>query len=92
MESNDKDDVMTAAQQCGTQLNIPLDNVLKCAKTRIGNGLEHQMAVKTDMLQPTHTYVPWVTVNGNHTEQIQQQAQNDLIGLICNTFTVSKDT
>ncbi len=40
----------------------------------------------TDNLNPSHTYVPWVTVNGVHTEEIQNQAQDNLVKLICNTY------
>ena len=35
-----------------------------------------------------HKYVPWVTVNGIHTEDIQSKAQDDLVGLICSTYKV----
>lgn len=88
MESNDKDDIHTAAQKCARQYNVSMSQLDKCMTSRLGNSLQHDMAVRTDALQPPHKYVPWVTLNGVHTEQIEQQAENDLVALICSTYTV----
>ena len=45
------------------------------------------MGLLTEALSPAHTYVPWVTVNGVHTEDIQTKAQDDLIKLVCDTYS-----
>ena len=84
MES-DAADVRDAAVKCSKKLNIPLDNVTKCMQTRFGNNLQHINAKLTEALRPAHKYVPWVTLNGVHTEDIQTQAQQDLVKLICGT-------
>jgi len=55
----------------------------------LGNKLQHDNAVKTENLQPQHQYVPWVTVNGEHTEHIEQEAERDLVRLICKTYKVN---
>lgn len=89
MELNEQDDVTTAAQKCGAQLNISLDKVFACSNATLGNRLEHIMAELTDQLEPKHTYVPWVTLNGVHTEDIEQKAEADLVGLICSTYKVN---
>lgn len=44
------------------------------------------MALKTEALNPKHTYVPWITLEGVHTEEIQNEAENNLVGLICKTY------
>ena len=75
-------------QACATKLGIDLDKVLDCANSRQGNTLEYQMALLTEALNPPHKYVPWITLNGVHTEEIQEKAQNDLVGLLCQTYTV----
>lgn len=87
MESDDQDDIRTAASKCSKQFNITIDPINKCMTSRFGNNLQHQNAVETEQLNPPHKYVPWVTLNGVHTEDIQQKAQDDLVGLICETYT-----
>ncbi|XP_070563047.1 gamma-interferon-inducible lysosomal thiol reductase-like [Ptychodera flava] len=77
-------------QQCASQYGVDFSQVLKCSNSTLGNTLEHQMALKTEALDPPHTYVPWVTVNGVHTEQIQQEATSDLLKLVCDTYTGPK--
>ena len=55
---------------------------------KLGNNLQHDFAVLTEQLNPPHKYVPWIVLNGIHTEEIQNEAQADLIGLICKTYQV----
>ena len=50
--------------QCAKRLGIPYQPIEKCTRGPKGNHLEHKMAEKTNALQPPHTYVPWVTING----------------------------
>ena len=50
--------------QCAKKFGIDFDGVEKCVNSSLGNQLEHEMALETDKLQPPHTYVPWVTLNG----------------------------
>lgn len=88
MESDDQDDIRTAADKCSKQFNISMDSLNGCMNSRLGNNLEHQNAVQTDNLNPPHKYVPWVTLNGVHTEDIQNQAETNLIALICNNYQV----
>jgi interferon gamma-inducible protein 30 len=41
---------------------------MQCFNGTLGNQLEHQMAVKTEALDPPHKYVPWIVLNSvsNH--------------------------
>ncbi|CAF3561934.1 unnamed protein product [Rotaria sp. Silwood1] len=50
------------------------------------NQLQHAYAVQTENLQPPHKYVPWITVNGQHTEEMEHEAERNLIKLICKTY------
>ncbi|CAF5112922.1 unnamed protein product, partial [Rotaria sp. Silwood1] len=43
-------------------------------------------AVQTENTKPTQAFVPYVTLNGNHTKEIQDLAETDLIALICDTY------
>ncbi|XP_033727013.1 gamma-interferon-inducible lysosomal thiol reductase-like [Pecten maximus] len=76
-----------AAEKCAKQFSLKeIDGILACSRSDTGIMLEHQMALKTDALQPPHTYVPWVELNGVHTDRIQKEAENNLINLICDTY------
>lgn len=88
MEGNNVDDIQTSAKKCGLKYNVSIDEMEKCMYSRLGNDLQHKMAERTSNLNPPHKYVPWITVNGQHTEEIQKQAEKDLADLICRTYQV----
>lgn len=89
MEADTEDDIQTAAFKCAQKFDIPHDQISACIQTEFGNSLEHEMAVKTQALNPPHKYVPWVTLNGVHTEDIETKAMDDLVKLICDIYTVN---
>ncbi|CAF4644540.1 unnamed protein product, partial [Rotaria sp. Silwood2] len=84
-ESTDGD-VETVATQCAQKSTIDYDQITACTHSRLGNQLQHVYAVLTENLQPPHQYVPWITLNGEHTDDMQKQAEKDLIGLICKAY------
>ena len=47
------------------------------------------MAGQTLALNPAHQYVPWITINGKHTDDIQDKATSNLLKLVCDTYPVS---
>lgn len=76
-----------AAEKCAKKFDLKaIDSILACSKSDTGVALEHQMALRTDALKPQHTFVPWVTLNGVHNDKIQDRAEDDLLGLICDTY------
>lgn len=75
---------------CAKKFGVDYKAILNCVNGPLGNKLEHQMAVKTDKLYPPLTSVPWVTLNGVHTNEIQKEAETDLQRLICDTYTGTK--
>ena len=36
---------------------------------RLGNTLLHEFAVATEALEPPHTYVPWIVIDGDSDEE-----------------------
>ncbi|XP_022049134.2 gamma-interferon-inducible lysosomal thiol reductase [Acanthochromis polyacanthus] len=86
MESSS--DVIKSAQGCIQVFSPQLrwDSVLTCVKGDVGNKLMHQNALKTDALNPPHDYVPWVTINGEHSEDLQQKAMTSLFSLVCSMY------
>ena len=88
-KSNANEDIHGVATECAKQVNLSIDEPLQCVDSKLGNELQHEFAAQTGSLSPAHTYVPWVTVNGVHTEDIQNKAQADLVKFICDTYTGS---
>lgn len=87
MESTDGD-IETVATQCAQKSSIDYDQITACTHSRLGNQLQHANAVLTENLQPPHQYVPWITINGEHTDDMEKEAEKDLIGLICKSYKV----
>lgn len=78
----------TVAKQCAEKSQLDYSKIDACTQGKLGNQLQHTNALRTESLQPPHKYVPWVTVNGQHTEEMEDEALNDLVKLICKTYKV----
>ncbi len=78
----------TVATHCAEQFQIDFTQIDACVNSKLGNQLQHKYAVQTESLRPQHQYVPWVTINGVHTEEIEREAERDLVRLICRTYKV----
>ena len=44
------------------------------------------MAVATENLQPAHTYVPWVVVNGAHSQTTESAVQANMVRYVCSIY------
>jgi len=85
------DDPVSSAKGCLSALStVSYDVVKKCASGKEGNKLEHAMGAKTEFLDPPHQYVPWIVINGKHTDSLQTQAQTNLVSLVCNEYQGKK--
>jgi interferon gamma-inducible protein 30 len=78
----------TVSVQCAEKTKIDYSKIDACTKSKLGNQLQHMFGVQTENLQPPHKYVPWITVNGQYTEDMQEQAQQDLVKFTCKTYKV----
>ena len=67
------------APLCAQKFKREYSKIEACVNGDLGNGLRHRMALKTQALNPPKEYEV-------HTEKIQIQAENDLIGLICKAY------
>ncbi|XP_078365073.1 gamma-interferon-inducible lysosomal thiol reductase-like [Oculina patagonica] len=83
-------DPLHEAKYCAGLQGIDFAAIDKCQKGPQGHALQHQMALKTNALVPRHSYVPWITLNGQHTEDIQKKATLNLLGLVCDTYQGTK--
>ncbi|XP_054837650.1 gamma-interferon-inducible lysosomal thiol reductase [Eublepharis macularius] len=65
---------------------VSLANITACVNGDLGNQLMHQNAQRTTALKPPHRYVPWIVINGKHTESLQSLAMEALFRLVCNLY------
>ncbi|XP_059197340.1 gamma-interferon-inducible lysosomal thiol reductase-like [Centropristis striata] len=81
-------DVLSAAQPC-LQLfspSVSWSRVDSCLNGALGHQLIHANAAKTRALGPAHTHVPWVTFNGEYTEENEDRAMSSLFTLVCQLY------
>ncbi|KAJ4936723.1 hypothetical protein JOQ06_001309 [Pogonophryne albipinna] len=82
------DDVISAAKSCVDLFSPELkwESIDSCVNGDKGNQLMHQNALKTQALNPPHKYVPWITINGAHTDDLQDKASTSLFSLVCSMY------
>ncbi|XP_065672778.1 gamma-interferon-inducible lysosomal thiol reductase [Hydra vulgaris] len=83
----EQDPSLSNAMACASKLKIEWASISTCYNGTQGNHLMHELALKTNALNPPHQYVPWIVANGQHTEEIQSSAQSDLLQFVCQTYT-----
>jgi interferon gamma-inducible protein 30 len=90
-ENRDTDqDYSNIALKCATEINLndtTVEEIKMCSTSKEGNELEHEMAIKTESLNPPHSYVPYVVVNGVHDDDIQTDVTDSLFDYVCKTYT-----
>ncbi|XP_010560469.1 PREDICTED: gamma-interferon-inducible lysosomal thiol reductase isoform X1 [Haliaeetus leucocephalus] len=64
--------------------------IAACVQGDVGAALMHRNAQLTEALDPPHQYVPWIVINGKHTDELQAQAEASLLGLICHLYQGEK--
>ncbi|XP_072297959.1 gamma-interferon-inducible lysosomal thiol reductase-like [Eucyclogobius newberryi] len=81
-------DVITAAKSCVWLFAPQLSwlRLMSCVNGDLGNKIMHQNALKTEALKPPHTFVPWITVNGVHTDDLQKKAMSSLVSVVCHEY------
>jgi hypothetical protein len=55
-----------------------------CARTKVGEELYARLQDKVDALLTPLTYTPWITINGNHS----QEAELHFTRAVCDAYTV----
>jgi interferon gamma-inducible protein 30 len=44
------------------------------------------VAVATDKMSPAHQYVPWITVNGQHSSTTENAVFSNMVSFICKNY------
>lgn len=84
-ESNTTD-WTASGQKCATQLGMDWSKIAACSTSDQGRQWQYDVAVATDKLSPAHQYVPWITVNGQHSTTNEDAILNNMLGFICKTY------
>lgn len=85
---NRRDVAIECLHATQTKSNLESDALFQCAGSKMGNNLLYASALLTDRLVPAKIYVPWVLVDGVHTDEIQERAESDLLRLVCDSYKV----
>ena len=59
--------------------NVSFEDINICATGKEGNDLMYKLSVATASLKPPHQYAPWVTIDGKHSAD----AEDDLRSFLC---------
>jgi len=86
------EDPVQAGPMCASKMGLDWNAISQCTVSDQGNKWQHMMALQTEALNPPHTWVPWIVLNGVHNDQIQAEATADLIQLICDTYQGTRPT
>ena len=60
-----------------------------CATTKEGREYLLEVAEATEKLQPAHTYVPWVVIDGIHKESDEDSLLANMVNYVCKAYTGS---
>lgn len=73
-----------SGSKCANSVGWKYDEIEACTTSKLGNSLQHQVAVATDSLVPKHQWTPWVVMNGKPLSQ--SQLDQSLVTLVCNAY------
>ncbi|XP_014776192.1 gamma-interferon-inducible lysosomal thiol reductase [Octopus bimaculoides] len=76
----------SAYKICADKQQIDMKPILACSQSDQGVNFQKDMATRTNRLNPHKSYVPWIVVNGVHTQSINNKARTNLIQLVCDTY------
>lgn len=80
------DDFTQAGSYCANLHNVNFNEVTDCMQGDLGNKIQHDVATRTESLQPSHQYVPWVVVNDSHDSDVENQVLNDMLSYVCQNY------
>ena len=81
---------ITQGQKCSSQLSLDWNKINNCATSEQGIQYEVEMAKATEALNPAHQYVPWIVVNGKHSQSAESAIENNMVRYVCSIYTGSE--
>ncbi len=79
--------ILESTYECGRKIaGMDAHKVIECASGEKGRGLLLGMGVYTKNIQKNLNWVPWIEIDGVHSDFIQKNAENDLIPFLCKYY------
>jgi interferon, gamma-inducible protein 30 len=85
LEANSAD-WTSQSKKCASQYGLDFNAINTCATSKQGRQFVAQIADVTDNLNPVHTYVPWVVVNGVHSTTSENAVQSNMVKYVCSIY------
>jgi interferon gamma-inducible protein 30 len=76
----------TAGAACAAKGGLDWSKITGCASSETGHKYELEMADATESLNPQRTEVPWILINGEHSYEVNDEVQRDLVGYVCSVY------
>jgi interferon gamma-inducible protein 30 len=86
------DEPQNAGENCSRQIGLDWDVIGSCFYSEESSQLLYEFGLETEALNPPHTYVPWIVVDGVHTEILNNAAEEHLLALVCALYQGDKPT
>jgi interferon, gamma-inducible protein 30 len=78
------------SRACAYEFGLDHEAISTCATSKLGRQFMAEIADATDKLEPAHTYVPWVVVNGVHSESTENAVQSNMVKYVCSIYKGSE--
>lgn len=85
LESNSADWI-AQGKKCASLTGLSWDSISSCSQSKQGNDWQAEFGQKTDDLVPAHTYVPWVVVNGGHSQSSESAIESNMVRYVCSLY------
>ncbi|CAG2103651.1 unnamed protein product [Medioppia subpectinata] len=71
---------------CAETLSMNWTQIKDCIDGSHGDRLLVAHSHRTFNLSPQHHFIPWIIVDGTHTQEFQQRSQMNLMQYMCETY------
>jgi len=84
------DEPQNAGENCSMEIGLDWERIGSCYYSEESNTYLHQFGLETQALVPALSYVPWIVVDGVHTDHLNTAAQEHLFDLVCGLYQGDK--
>ena len=80
------------AQDVAEKLELPWNEIEECVhSSQIADQAEMMQYANTKALDPVLSAVPWITLDGNHTDSIQSNCEASTLECVCAAYNGKSD-